>query len=286
MVAVYADAVPPLDDVNRQLFKFIEVYEHNGSGWVFSKLASFQLTLWHLDPLRVNAFVPLPRWIQTKRAVVNVIRTGDDCFKWAVLAEMHPLAVNGKRMENYVEHTDTYDFSSLRFPVSLSSIASFAKANNINVYGIDDDQKVIYPLRVLQAVVTDRHVDLLLYECNSVQHYTTIKNFSSLVSGHLSNHNCATYCCKKCLHAYWTQKLPDAHAEDCCHAQSTKFPKDPICRFTNIQKQLQAPFVVYADFESILKPVNEDVDVTQGVHTDISSSHVFQEHILCSLRTR
>ena len=40
---------------------------------------------------------------------------------------------------------------------------------------------------------------------------------------------------------------------------------------------------MYADFESILKPVNEDVDVTQGVETGIeSSSHVFQEHIPCS----
>ena len=47
--------------------------------------------------------------------------------------------------------------------------------------------------------------------------------------------------------------------------------------------QLPAPFVVHADFESILKPLNEGVDVTQGVETGIeSSSHVFQEHIPCS----
>ena len=67
MVAVYADAVPPLGDVNCQLLNLIEVYEHNGSGWVFSNFASRQLTLWHLDPLRASAFVPLPRWIQAKR---------------------------------------------------------------------------------------------------------------------------------------------------------------------------------------------------------------------------
>ena len=73
-----------------------------------------------------------------------------------------------------------------------------------------------------------------------------------------------------------------AHAEYCCHTQRTKFPLDPRCRFTNIQKQLPAPFVVYADFESILKPVNEDVDVTQGVETGIESlSLVFREHIPC-----
>ena len=39
MIAVYA-GVPPHDDVNRQLLNFIEVYEHNGSGWVFSNFAS------------------------------------------------------------------------------------------------------------------------------------------------------------------------------------------------------------------------------------------------------
>ena len=38
-------------------------------------------------------------------------------------------------------------------------------------------------------------------------------------------------------------------------------------------------FVVYADFESILKPVDKDVDTTQGVEVGgKSSSHVFQEH--------
>ena len=38
MVAVYSDAPPPLNDVNRQLLNFIDVYEQNGSGWVFFKL--------------------------------------------------------------------------------------------------------------------------------------------------------------------------------------------------------------------------------------------------------
>ena len=59
MVAVYSDAFSPLKNVYRQLLNFIEVYEHYGSGWVFSNFASLQLTLWHLDPLRASVFVPL-----------------------------------------------------------------------------------------------------------------------------------------------------------------------------------------------------------------------------------
>ena len=52
MIAVCAaDAVPPLDDVNRQLLNFIEVFELNESWWVFSNFQNLQLTLWQLGPL-------------------------------------------------------------------------------------------------------------------------------------------------------------------------------------------------------------------------------------------
>ena len=130
MEAVYG--APPLEDINRQLLNLVEIYGHNGSGWVFSHFASLQLTLWHLD------CVPLPAWIRDKKATTNIIGTGNDCFKWAVLAGMHPTtADNPNRMENYVEHACGYDFSSLCFLVSLSSITPFATKNNlsINVYG-------------------------------------------------------------------------------------------------------------------------------------------------------
>ena len=237
------------------------------------------------DQLRASAFIPLPNWIQTRRAVVNIIGTGNDCFKWAVLAGMHHVDANAHRMSQYTEHVGKYDFSSLHFPVSISSVGSFVTTNNmsINVYGVDDDKKVICPHHVSSTLVPDRHVDLLLLERIGIQHYTTIRNSSKLVSRQISNNEHVVCCCKQGLHAYSTQELLDAHATECRHGQRTKFPDDPRCRFTYIQKQLPAPFVVYADFDSILKPVDKDVDTLQGVEVDVESlSHVFQEHIPCS----
>ena len=153
----------------------IEVFELNGPGWAFSHFESLHLTLWQLDPLRGSAYIPLPRWIQTTRAVVNVTGTGDDCFKWAVLARMHPVDDNAHHMGQHAKHMGKYDFSSLRFPVPLSSVGSFASANmSINVYGADDDKEIIYPLRVSSTPVPDRHVDILLFERGGVQHYNTI----------------------------------------------------------------------------------------------------------------
>ena len=66
-------------------------------------------------------------------------------------------------------------------------------------------------------------------------------------------------------------------------SMATRLPRDSRCRFTNRPKQLPTPFVVYVDFESILQPVNGDVDVTPGVGIGIeSSTTVFREHIPCS----
>ena len=140
VAAVYPDGSPQLEETAACLVELIEVYEHNGSGWVFSNFVSLQLTLWHLDQLRASTFVPLPKWIQDKHAMTNIVGTGDDCFKWAVLAGLHPTADHPYHMESYIEHTTKYDFSSLTFPVPLSAVASFAAKNkiSINVYGIAD----------------------------------------------------------------------------------------------------------------------------------------------------
>ena len=128
-------------------------------------------------------------------------------------------------------------------------------------------------------------MDLLLFECVGVQHYTTIRDFSRLVGRQLSNHGHALHCWRR-LPAYSSQELLDAHALDCCHAQRTKFAKDPRCRFTNIHKQLVAGFVVYADFESILQRVDDEaMDTTQGVAVgsdEPAASGHFQEHLPCS----
>ena len=138
---------------------------------MFSHFESLQLTLWQLDTLRGSAYIPLPLWIQAKRAVINVTGTGDDCFKWAVLAGIHPVDAQTESMSQYAEHIGKYDFSSLRFPVPLSSVGPFTAANNlsINVYGVDDDKEVLYPL-VSSTPVPDRHVDLLLFERGCIQH--------------------------------------------------------------------------------------------------------------------
>ena len=144
MVAVYAADVPQLVETSRNILELLEVYEQNGSGWVLSNFVSMELTLWHLDPLRASALVSIPKWIRDKHAVTNVVGTGDDCFKWAVLAVLQPAAGNSQRMEIYLPYGNLYDFSNLNYPLPLSSITPIAKKNDIsiNVYAVEDGKRI------------------------------------------------------------------------------------------------------------------------------------------------
>ena len=68
------------------------------------------------------------------------------------------------------------------------------------------------------------------------------------------------------------EKRLKEHEERCFAfaAQRTEFPDIPILKFENIQKQVEAPFTVYADFESILK------QLSVMCHEHIACSYAYQ----------
>ena len=126
---------------------------------------------------------------------------------------------------------------------------------------------------------------LLLTERDGDTHYSTITNFSRLISSQVSKHEHKQFYCYRCLHGFIRQDLLDDHAKLCSRVDSQRIkmpPKDTKLKFTNIHKQLRCPFVVYADFECLLKSLEVEtspVGVTEGVK---SKSIPYQEHVPCS----
>ena len=89
----------------------------------------------------------------------------------------------------------------------------------------------------------------------------------------------------RCLNAFKSQRVLANHTQQCKehHAQRTILPsvdkdgKPAVMKYANIHRQLRAPFAIYADFESVLTPV-------QNVHPDptTSSTTTIQNHVACS----
>ena len=79
---------------------------------------------------RGSSYIVLPRWIASKKAVVNPINEGDErCFMWAVIAGLHyrEIGNNPERISKLKPYVGRYNWDGLVFPATLRDICRFEK---------------------------------------------------------------------------------------------------------------------------------------------------------------
>ena len=114
---------------------------------------------------------------------------------------------------------------------------------------------------------------MLITEGNR-KHYVAIKSLSRLLSSKNNKHNGARYFCMNCLQGYSNKSSRDEHFRYCANNEAVciEMPhRKPIVEYSNGQYQYKAPFIMYADFESILEPIsglapNPRISSTHGVN--------------------
>ena len=94
------------------------------------------------------------------------------------------------------------------------------------------------------------------------RHYTAVKSLSRMLSSENSKGRKGAYhFCMNCLIGFRTESERDKHYNYCLsHGEvNVKMPteKDKWLKFHDGQCQFKVPFMLYADFESILKPMDE-----------------------------
>ena len=93
------------------------------------------------------------------------------------------------------------------------------------------------------------------------RHYTAIKSISSLLKSLNATHKGAYNFCMNCLNGFRTESARDKRYEYCSSNGDVKVKmpteKEKWLKFHDVQYQFVLPFVLYANFESILKPVDE-----------------------------
>ncbi|KAJ8910948.1 hypothetical protein NQ315_014954 [Exocentrus adspersus] len=272
-------------DLNDVLNMFIDMltnqtteFQERDSGWALEHIMYLEVNVNQYTALHGSSYIKLPKFIEAKKAVVNVNNQDQHCFLWAIISALYP---PNNRMVNdissYPNYSNIFDTQGMTFPVKLSDIKKFELRNgvSINVYGLKNEFKdnkttyeVVGPLHYSEQKL-ERHVNLLLITDDyGNSHYCWIKNFSRLVSSQINGREHKKYFCDGCLLHFTCEKLLQRHqAHDCNHIRtympSTKYRKDKcgnfvrgnILKFENYEKQMEVPFVVYADFESVLKPM-------------------------------
>ena len=262
------------DDLNKVYNTIIDRFQESidkavlrGSGWSQGKVEELELRITKYNPIRGKSYIPLPKEISDKKAVLNIKNTDEKCFMWCVLAHLfskkskdHP-----ERVSHYTEHVSKLNWTGLTYPITPEGIDKFEEQNpvTVNVYWWDPVEK-LKPLKISPNAPTfddtdlKHHVDLLLIGGGNQQHYTLIRNMSRLI-GFTTKHDGAQFLCRRCLTRVGSLELADKHGKICktmTDVQTRLIYPEPNSKaqFKNTSKQFKQPFIVYADFESLVVP--------------------------------
>ncbi|KAJ8979684.1 hypothetical protein NQ317_001085 [Molorchus minor] len=259
-------------------------FQERDSGWALEQILYLEMNINKYSPMGGSSYIPSPKFVEKKRAVVNVRNRDQCCFAWAVTSALYVPAGQCTEISSYPHFSSVLNMTGINFPVKLRDISKFEELNNIsvNVYGLEnkfEDNKITYeivgPLRYSQKKL-HVHVNLLLlseecvenHQCNidcGKFHYCWIQDLSRLVSSQISATEHKKYFCDGCLLYFHNERFLLQHQRnDCNHicttTPSTQFRIDKygkevpenILKFENFERQMLVPFVVYADFDVLL----------------------------------
>ena len=237
-----------------------------GSGWVFLKVENLTLHTDIWDPIKASSYINLPEELKNKKALINMKNENDHkCFLWSVLRALNPKDKNAERIDKDLKSKEnTLNMSGITYPVNIKEdIKRFEKQNpdiSISVLGYSKDEK-IYPLRRSKYAMKNKrkhNIVLLLIKDGDNSHYCYVKNESALLASQVNSHKGKLYFCLNCLNGFDTPEKLDNHNEYCGEEESVKInmpPPETYLKFKNYLYSERAPFAIYADFESLLKPL-------------------------------
>ena len=156
------------------------------SRFVFDEVLFLGTNFHRLNLTRGSSYLPLPDWLVRKKVVMNPHNNNEECFKWAVITAENAGMKDPQRVLNLRKFTNNYNWSGLRFPVSIKNINVFEMNNDISINVLLVDNRDIYICR--KGIRRDHEINLLLISEGGIQHYTAIKSLSRLLASKNSKH--------------------------------------------------------------------------------------------------
>jgi hypothetical protein len=156
-----SDTSEKYDEATEKISKDISEYQKNGSGWTLKKTVKMIIKVTKYQIVRGAGFSELPKFITSKKTVINIKNEDDMCFKYAVTRALHPVEKKANAVSKLLKkQTENYNWEGLTFPVAVKDVKIFSENNNIgiNVFGIEEIMETD-PDR--DRLITAKYVQLL-----------------------------------------------------------------------------------------------------------------------------
>ena len=250
------DIEPELSMYRQEILNAID----KGSGWVIDSTDNHYINITTYKPLNGLSYIELPIKLQNSaKGLINIKNKDDECFRWCHIRHLNPQIKHPERIKKGDKQSiGGLNYEGTEFPVSQKHYNKIEKQNSIriNMFGFEKGQP--FPIHISEEKFEDQ-MNLSLITKNKKKHYVLIKDFNAFMYNQ-SKHKEKKHFRMFCLQCFSSESILVKHANNCLTingSQAINMPKqgDNILEFNNFHKQLPVPFVIYADFEAIMKKV-------------------------------
>ena len=278
------------EDIKNQIDRQVDLLQDTeGSGWEFEELDNIDILTVGFDPLRASKWIPLPKKIKDKKAVINIKNDDDNCFMWCVARAISPTEHNAHRIDKKLkEAAKTLNMKGIRAPTPIEDIHKFENQNpdfSIVVLGLNKYDNIIV-LKDSKYTIERKNFVLLLMikDEDKNTHYTLVNNDSRLLSDQFSKHKEGKFICWNCINFFNEKEKFLIHREYCKNNNPCiiKMPEEgSFIKFKKHQHTKKYPFAVYADIESLTTKieyadVNPEISYTTKVQKHEPISYCFR----------
>ncbi|KAE9522549.1 hypothetical protein AGLY_017056 [Aphis glycines] len=266
-----------------------------GSGWTLVSIDGLQLRINLVNPLKGGAYLDLPKFIREKKAIINVKNKDKYCFKYSILTKYDTRSnksLFNQKYFDFLEKKSGLDFKCIDFPTQINQIKKFERLNNVsvNVYS------TIFPL-FINNKEEKNHFDLFLINNHKTSHYCYIKDFSRFIRSQKTKNCSKLIICKRCFTTFgnkpcksklWGETGLTEHKKMCSKnelGRSIMFEEgkeNKFIFFKSYKKTFRIPFVIYADFECILKPKQTNEFTETSKKPQVSKTYITHLHEIMS----
>ena len=207
-----------IDKAGDRIKHLLDLHEGRGSGFSLDRILECQLNIATFDVIGGSSNPPLPKYVQSKKATVNIKSKDDKNFLYCLSYIRKPVVKDAQRPSHYTEELNNFDISGIKFPVTLNQIAKFEQQNpdfSVNVYKLD--KKVDTNVKLISLYTSPErnrkyHANLLQIGTSQKPHYVVINNMSRLLFEQTAARN-KMFICKYCLATFSDESGLETH--DC-----------------------------------------------------------------------
>ena len=213
-----SDIYEQIDEAGDRIKHLLHIHEGRGSGFSLDRILECQLNIATYDVIGGSSNPPLPKYVQSKKATVNIKSKDDTNFLYCLSYVKKPVVENAHRPSHYTEELSNFDISGIKFPVTLIQIEKFEQQNpdySVNVYKLD--KKVDKDVKLISLYTSPErrrkyHANLIQIGNKQKPHYVVIHNINRLLFEQTAARN-KMYICKNCLTTF--SKESDLEVHEC-----------------------------------------------------------------------